>query len=189
MMIDHSNDVGCDDYTNEELLASFHKSRESLLEILRQKLSGDTELVDLFMERLHYTLEILGATTENWLTIKTALIKYLNTRITTKGLFTQRRSDDRSFYNDFELAVIGYWACVTGVRPFIPAKQFCNPDDPIRKQYHAIFERNAKASAALLERKKQQEQLALSKPVKKSKKKKTNGKRRKNNRQQLTKHG
>lgn len=180
---DTSNDVGSIDYTNEQLLVEFYKARTHLLELLQQRLGGNNTMIDQFMNRLHYILEIVGATTDDWLAIKRRLVVCIGKKLQGRRLFTKRRSDHRSFYNDLELAVIDYWTSITGVRPFIRASHFCLPDQPKKKQYYAIFEHNARASAALLERKRQKDLVPVEETRSKPSKKKNNGKKRKKQRQ------
>lgn len=149
-------------------ILNFHRCRHALITMLRNKLKQeqadkgihDQEKIEreiyIFMERLNYTWEIVGASTENWLEVKLKFVVYLAARHRFKGYFTTRRSDKLCYFNELELAIVDYWHAITGVWLKIPANKFCTPDQPKKPRWYAIFEHNAKASAALLERKRLQ---------------------------------
>jgi hypothetical protein len=161
-------------------IVEFHRARRVLYDNLRAKLPDNWDLVEIFMQRLHYLIEIIGTRTDDWLNIKQRLALYLPPVIANKRLMTRKRSDLRYFHNDTELAIIAYWAAITGVRPFIKPEKFCYEDTPKKKRHYIVFERNARASAALLERKRlEAEKTAAEQSLKKSKGKKKKKKKKK----------
>jgi len=137
----------------DPLVEEFHRSRNVLLECLRAKLDGEEQHVDAFMNRLNYLWEIVGTTTNDWLNIKQKLVFYLDPKLKAKGLLTKRRSDKKFYHNEVEFAILDYWAAITGVRLTIRPERYCQPNDPKRKQYQTIYDKNTLASAALLARK------------------------------------
>lgn len=157
-----------DQQFSDQRVLEFHRCRHALITLLRKKLRQEQEeaqisdpekieaAIYIFLERLNYTWEIVGASTDNWLDVKRKFVVYLAARHRFKGYFTRRRSDNRHFFNELELAIVDYWHAVTGIRLKIPDDQFCTPDQPKKPRWYAIFEHNARASAALLERKRLQ---------------------------------
>lgn len=156
-------------------IVEFHRARRVLYDNLRNRLQDNWELVELFMQRLHYLIEIIGTRTDDWLNIKQRLALYLPPVLAVKRLLTRKRTDLKYFHNDTELAIIAYWASITGVRPFIKPEKFCYEDTPKRKRHYIVFERNAAASAALLERKRLEAEQAACSDKKKKKKKRLDG--------------
>lgn len=153
----------------DPLIVEFHSARTKLYDCLIEKLDGDMELIEQFVDRLHYLWELIGVTTDDWLAIKQRLVISLSAKLRRKRLFTKRRTDRKFYYNELELAIIDYWKSFTGVRPTIRPEHYCEPGAPKKKQYQSIRDHNARASAALLERNRKKLGVVAAKPPQKNK--------------------